>query len=108
MVSIKAVTSTLAKVVPSDLARTNKRVLTAVKTGWQNGRNSTTSKNLMIRFGAKTKGVAREVKNLKFTKDEIPALAGTIATFAPVPIPGLGVAVYGVGHAIRGFIKLLK
>ncbi len=44
MVSIKAVTSTLAKVVPSDLARTNKRVLTAVKTGWQNGRNSTTSK----------------------------------------------------------------
>ena len=55
MVSIKAVTSTLAKVVPSDLARTNKRVLTAVKTGWQNGRNSTTSKNLMIRFGAKKK-----------------------------------------------------
>lgn len=108
MVSIHAIKSTLSKVVPSDLARTNKRVYTALKTGWQNGKNSTTSKNLIIRFGAKTKGVVKEVKNLKFTKDELPALAGTIASFAPIPIPGLGVAVYGIGHAIKGFAKLLK
>lgn len=108
MVSIKAVTSTLSKIVPNDLARTNKKVLDAVKTGWNTGKTTTTSTNAIIRFGAKSKGAVREVKKLKFTKDELPALAGTIASLTPIPIPGFGVAVYGIGHAIKGFAKLLK
>ena len=48
---------------------------------------------------------AETQKTLKFTKEDIPAVAAAIVGVAPIPIPGLSFVVYGVGHAIQYGIK---
>ena len=45
-------------------------------------------------------------ENLKFTKDDIPAVAAAIGYIAPIPIPGLTIYAYAAGVGIKKLLNL--
>lgn len=107
MSRIKKITRLTSKLVPDDVLRTSAMLKNAVKTGWQKGREQVAvdNKGLVRDAYEGSKGVAREIKNLKFSYEDIPAIVGAICTVAPIPVPGLGFGVYMVGIGIRKIIK---
>jgi len=110
MVKVTGIVSGIAKsIVPSDVVRTNKMVSNAVRTGLKRGKRLNKIKQTGTLSGAyvRSKSVARELGNLKFTKDEIPALAATVASVTPIPIPGLSLVVYALGHAVKKISKMV-
>lgn len=110
MANVKGIVSAVTKaVVPADIAKTNKMVSNAVRNGLQKGKryNQINQKGVFSGSYVRSKSVARELGRLKFTKDEIPALAATVASVAPVPIPGFSLVVYALGHAVRKVSKMI-
>ena len=105
-----AINKVMSRIIPSDVQRTNRMISTAVKNGYKKGSVMARENNQNIIRGTYTrsKSVAKELGTLKFTKDEIPAIAATIASFLPVPVPGLGLAVYALGHAVQKGLKFIK
>ena len=105
-----AITKVISRMVPTDIARTNRMITGAVKNGYKKGSVLARENNQNIIRGTYTrsKSVAKELGTLKFTKDEIPAVAAAITSILPVPIPGLSIAVYALGHAIQKGLKFLK
>lgn len=110
MVAVTRIISGLSRLVPADLARTNKMLTGALKTGYNKGSVLAKTTNQGTLHGAytKSKSAVKELKNVKFTKAEIPAVAAAITGFLPIPVPGLSIAVYALGHVIQKGIKFIK
>lgn len=101
------VTKIVQQIVPSDLKRANTMISGALKSGYKKGSIYVAENNItgVRKTYTKSKSAVKELKTLKFSKDDIPAIAAAIAGVAPIPIPGLSFMVYGVGHAIQYGIK---
>ncbi len=95
------------RIVPSDLRRANSMISGALKSGYKKGSIYAKEQKItgMRKTYTKSKSAVKELKTLKFTKEDIPAVAAAIVGVAPIPIPGLSFVVYGVGHAIQYGIK---
>ena len=102
------ITTVASKLMPHDLTRTTTQLKNAVKTGWQNGRMQSRANNKGLAGDVYTcsKCIAKEFKNLKFTKDDIPAVAAAIGYIAPIPIPGLTIYAYAAGVGIKKLLNL--
>lgn len=95
------------RIIPSDLRRANSMISGALKSGYKKGSIYATENNItgVKKTYTKSKSAVKELKTLKFSKEDIPAIAAAIVGVAPIPIPGLSFMVYGVGHAIQYGIK---
>ena len=95
------------RIIPSDLKRANSMISGALKSGYKKGSIYVEENNItgVRKTYTKSKTAVKELKTLKLSKDDIPAIAAAIAGIAPIPIPGLSFMVYGVGHAIQYGIK---
>lgn len=107
---IKKITTQANKLLPEDFKHTSKVITDAVKTGWQSGKVKAAidNKGLATDMYIRTKSVKDELCKLKFTKDDIPALAAVIGNFIPVPIPGLTIWAYFAGVGIKKAINLAQ
>lgn len=105
---LKRLSTKIGKLIPKDVQHTSGIIKDAIKTGWQNGKAQALvdNKNLMQDMYMRTRGVTTEVKKLKFTKDDIPAVAAVIGNFIPVPIPGLTIWSYFAGKGIKKAIEI--
>lgn len=95
------------RIVPSDLRRANSMISGALKSGYKKGSIYAKEQKItgMRKTYTKSKSAVKELKTLKFTKEDIPAVAAAIAGVSPIPIPGLSIMVYGVGKAIQYGLK---
>lgn len=95
------------RIVPSDLRRANSMISGALKSGYKKGSIYAMENNItgVRKTYTKSKSAVKELKTLRFSKEDIPAVAAAIVGVAPIPIPGLSFMVYGVGHAIQYGIK---
>lgn len=95
------------RIVPSDLRRANSMISGALKSGYKKGSIYAMENNItgVKKTYTKSKSAVKELKTLRFSKEDIPAVAAAIVGVAPIPIPGLSFMVYGVGHAIKYGIK---
>lgn len=91
------------RIVPSDLRRANSMISGALKSGYKKGSIYAMENNItgVKKTYTKSKSAVKELKTLRFSKEDIPAVAAAIVGVAPIPIPGLSFMVYGVGHAIQ-------
>ncbi len=94
-------------IVPSDLKRANTMISGALKSGYRKGSIYVEANNItgMRKTYTKSKSAVKELKTVRFSKDDIPAVAAAIAGISPIPIPGLSLMVYGVGRAIQYGLK---
>lgn len=94
-------------IVPRDLKRANTMISGALKSGYKKGSIYVEANNItgMRKTYTKSKSAVKELKTVRFSKDDIPAVAATIAGISPIPIPGLSIMVYGVGKAIQYGLK---
>lgn len=101
------VTKIVQQIIPRDLKRANSMISGALKSGYKKGSIYAQEQNMtgMKKTYTKSKAAITELKTIKLTKDDIPAVAAAITGIAPIPIPGLSFVVYGVGHAIQYGIK---
>lgn len=95
------------RIVPSDLRRANSMISGALKSGYKKGSIYAMENNItgVRKTYTKSKSAVKELKTLRFSKEDIPAVAAAIVGVTPIPIPGLSFMVYGVGHAIQYGIK---
>lgn len=95
------------RIVPSDLRRANSMISGALKSGYKKGSIYAMENKItgVRKTYTKSKSAVKELKTLRFSKEDIPAVAAAIVGVAPIPIPGLSFMVYGVGHAIQYGIK---
>ena len=95
------------RIIPSDLRRANSMISGALKSGYKKGSIYAMENNItgVKKTYTKSKSAVKELKTLRFSKEDIPAVAAAIVGVAPIPIPGLSFMVYGVGHAIQYGIK---
>ena len=95
------------RIIPSDLRRANSMISGALKSGYKKGSIYVEENNItgVKKTYTKSKTAVKELKTLRFSKEDIPAVAAAIVGVAPIPIPGLSFMVYGVGHAIQYGIK---
>ncbi len=93
----------LSKTVPKDVLRTQKSLFSAVKNGWKIGKrySQINNKGLLTDVFVRGKAIKR---NMTVTKDDIPAYTAMASSL--LPFPGTTFAGYGLGHAIKGIIKL--
>lgn len=111
---LRKITTNIANLIPKDVQHTSGIIKEAVKTGWETGKAQALAdnKNLVKDIYTRTRCATSEVKKLKFTKDDIPAVAAVIGNFIPLPIPGLTIWSYfagkGVKKAIEFYIKINK
>lgn len=101
------ITKIVQQIVPSDLKRANTMISRALKSGYKKGSIYATKNNItgVRKTYTKSKSAVKELKTLRLSKDDIPAVAAAIAGIAPIPIPGLSIMVYGVGRAIQFGLK---
>lgn len=94
-------------IVPRDLKRTNTMISGALKSGYKKGSIYVEANNItgIRKTYTKSKSAVKELKTVRFSKDDIPAVAAAIAGISPIPIPGLSIMVYGVGKAIQYGLK---
>lgn len=106
---IAKIFSLAGKLIPKDVKMATTKLTGAVKKGYQISKRYNSIYDKGELSGAKTsvKSVTRKMKKLKFTRDEIPALAAAITYLIPIPSPiPLTPIVYGAGHGINKGIKL--
>lgn len=106
---IKGISKIFGKITPSDVKLATGKLSGAMKRGYQIGKRCNSIHNVGRVRGLKTsaKSVTRELKKLKFTRDEVPALAASITYMIPIPSPvPLTPIVYGLGHGINKGAKL--
>lgn len=98
------------RLIPSDIRRANGMVSTALKNGYQKGSIFAQSNNITgaKKVYVKSKSAVKELKAVKFKKEDAPAVAAAIASIVPIPLPGLGFFVYGAGHAIQYGVKCIN
>ena len=75
----------------------------AVKKGWQEGKQQAkiNNKGLVGDMYARSLGITKEVRKLRFSWEDMPAIAAAITATLPIPIPGLFMGVYVLGVGIR-------
>lgn len=107
---IQKVTMQTAKLMPKDLTKTTGMIKEAVQTGWQKGKTQSLidNKGLTSDMYTRSKCVAKELKSLKFTKDDIPALAAALGYVIPIPIPGLTFITYGAGILVKKALQIAQ
>lgn len=95
------------QIVPKDIQRANSMVSTALKTGYKKGSFFAQNNNITgaRKVYTKSKSAVKELRTVKFKKEDAPALVAAIASILPIPIPGLSIIAYGVGHAIQYGLK---
>lgn len=106
---LRKIISLAGKLIPSDVRSVTSRITGSVKKGYQIGKrcSSIYDKGTFKGIGTTAKSVKREVGKLKFTRDEIPALAASITYMIPIPSPiPITPIVYGAGHGINKGLKL--
>ena len=92
----------LYKEVTGDILHTKQALSYTAKYGKEAGRRCAriNNKSKMQSIFAQTTSVRR---NLKFNKDDIPAIAAVSSSF--VPLPGTMFVGYGVGKVVRAILK---
>ena len=108
MSKLKRISTQLEKLIPTDVQHTSGLIKDAIKTGWKNGKMQAAvdNKNLVQDMYTRTKDITKEVKKLRFTKDDIPAIAAVVGNFIPLPIPGLSILTYFAGKGIKKSIEI--
>ena len=106
-ISLKRITTYTSKLIPTDVKTSSGKIFGAINKGRKAGKlpNAGRFKNIK----SQTKSVFHEVKGLKFTKDEMPAVVASVFAFIPIPSPiPITPIVYGIGKAIQKVTKFLK
>lgn len=108
-IGIVKIFSLAGKLIPKDVKLATKKLTGAMKSGYQIGKRHTSiyNKGSISRVKTSAKSITRELKKLKFTRDEIPALAAAITYMIPIPSPiPITPIVYGAGHGINKGLKI--
>ena len=106
--NISKITRFTSKLIPSDVQSTTSKLTGAVKSGYQIGKRCNNIHNADVFTSSKisAKSVTREVRKLKFTKEEMPALIASITSLIPIPSPiPITPIVYGLGKVIAKIMK---
>ena len=106
--SISKVTKFTSKIVPSDVRSTTTKLTGAMRSGYRIGKrcNSMHKRNLFQSTTTSAKSVTKELRKLKFTKEEMPALIASITSLVPIPPPvPITPIVYGIGKIIAKIVK---
>ena len=103
MWKVKNTSRIFSKLVPEDISRTSGMLKGAVKKGWQEGKQQAkiNNKGLVGDMYARSLGITKEVRKLRFSWEDMPAIAAAITATLPIPIPGLFMRVYVLGVGIR-------
>lgn len=99
--------SLMAKILPRDVRSTFASFSGAFKNGNAIGKRwaSVNNKGLLTDTYVRGKAVRR---NLKFKRDDIPALSAAISSVVLLPVPGSTFIGYGVGKAIKSAVSIFK
>ena len=102
---MKVVSKLLSKTVPKDVLKTQKSLLSAVKTGWEAGKrySQINNKGMASDIFVKSEAIARKIS---VTKDDIPAFTAIVSSF--LPFPCTTIAGYGLGHVIKATLNLIS
>lgn len=109
--SIRKITAIAGKCMPEDVKSTTVKLTGAMKSGYSIGRrcNSIHDKGYCKSAGTSAVSVKRELSKLKFSRDEMPALAAAITYLIPVPSPiPITPIVYGAGRLVNKFLKIIN
>lgn len=98
---------TFKNLIPNDLGNITNKIRNTAKAGWEKGREKSRidNKGLVCDMFTRGKYIIKEIKNIEFEQKDIPLVAAAIAYFAPIPIPGLTIYVYGI---VLGLTKLMN
>ena len=109
--SIKRISSIASRCMPADVKTTTRKLTGAAKSGYNIGKRCNRVNNNGIFKSAETTAISvkRELGELKFTQDEMPALIAALTYLIPVPSPiPITPIVYGIGKVVNKILKKLK
>ncbi len=101
---MKVVNKLLSKAIPTDVVKTQRTLFSAVKEGWSVGKrySEINNKGLMTDMFIRGKAIKR---NIKLTKEDIPACTAIATSFVPVPCSTF--AGYGVGKVLKFLLNII-
>lgn len=107
--NILKIFSIAKRIMPKDVINTTNKLTGAIKSGYKTSKrcNSIYNKSGIAKVGTTTKSVTKELGKLKFSRDEMPALAASLVTLIPIPSPiPITPIIYGAGHGINQGLKI--
>lgn len=103
-VGLKTVKTIVKKITPADVQSATDKITQALKTGYKAGKSA--DAGIFIQTKNQTRSIYKEIKGLKFAKEEYPAVAAAVTALIPIPSPiPITPFVYGIGKIVQKIFK---